>query len=285
MNANNLSWDDLRVVLAIARNGSLAGAARSLESSHATIFRRLNALERRIGIRLFFRSRKGYTPTPAGDDLSATAARIELEMLGAERRLTGQDDQLSGTIRLTTTDSLLAGPLAPALSRFSKTHPSITLEIALSNRLYDLGTRDADMAVRPGSNPDERLIGRKVGSIVQSVYASSAAQETHAWIGPDRQLGYVALERWMQASGIDARCSFRADSVLGMYHAVRAGLGKAVLSDYLAENQQPLVSLSEPIAELKTELWILTHPDVARAQRIKALRAHLVSELQAAFAR
>lgn len=285
MNANNLTWDDLRVVLAIARNGSLAGAARSLTSSHATVFRRLNALERRVGIRLFFRSRKGYTPTPAGEDLSATAARIELEMFGAERRLAGQDDQLSGTIRVTTTDSLLAGPLAQSLYNFSMMHPSISLEIALSNRLYDLGTRDADIAIRPGSNPDERLIGRKVGSICQSIYVSRTARATRTWVGPDRQLGYVALERWMQTAGFDTACTVRVDSVLGMFNAVRAELGKAVLPDYLAQDNDALVSLSEPIAELETELWILTHSDVARAERIKALRAHLSTELQKAFAR
>lgn len=284
MNANNLTWDDLRVVLAIARNGSLAGAARSLTSSHATVFRRLNALERRMGVRLFFRSRKRYSPTPAGDDLSATAARIELEMFGAERRLAGHDDQLSGIIRLTTTDSLLAGPLAPALHSFSVIHPSISIEIALSNRLYDLGTRDADIAIRPGSNPDERLIGRKVGSISQSIYVSRNARAMRTWVGPDRQLGYVALERWMQTTGFDKECTVRIDSVLGMFNAV-AEMGKAVPPDYLALNDKGLVPLGEPIAELETELWILTHPDVARAERIKALRAHLSTELQKAFAR
>ena len=125
-------------------------------------------------------------------------------MSGVERRLAGQDDQLSGTIRVTTTDSLLAGPLGPALHSFSVIHPSISFEIALSNRLYDLGTRDADVAIRPGSNPDGRLVGRKVGSISQSIYVSRTVRATRTWIGPDRQLGYVALERWMKAAEVDS---------------------------------------------------------------------------------
>lgn len=107
MNEHHLQWDDLRVVLAIAEAGTLSGAGRRLGTSHATVFRRLNAIERRLGVALFERSRTGYAATAAGEDLARVASRIQYEVLGAERRVMGRDLRLSGSIRVTTTDTLL----------------------------------------------------------------------------------------------------------------------------------------------------------------------------------
>ena len=132
-----------------ARRAPCRGQHADSSLSHATVFRRLDGIERRLGVSLFVRGRRGYTPTPAGEDMAATAARIEHEVLGAERRLVGRDLHLSGTLRVTTTDTLLPGLLAPRYwPPFGRMHPDIQLEVAVSNQLYSLTRRDADVAVR-----------------------------------------------------------------------------------------------------------------------------------------
>src|SRR5262245_42515342 len=97
-----LGWDDLRCVLEIARAGSLSGAARALGVEHSTVFRRLNAIEKRLGARLFERTRTGYVPTANGELTAAAASAMEAEALGIERRLLGADERLSGVVRLAT---------------------------------------------------------------------------------------------------------------------------------------------------------------------------------------
>ncbi|MCC5883877.1 MAG: LysR family transcriptional regulator [Halomonas sp.] len=277
MNEMVLHWDDLRVVQAIAKAGSLAGAGRGLGASHATVFRRLNAIESRLGVALFERSRSGYAPTPAGEDLAAVAERVEAEVLGAERRVVGRDMRLSGTIRVTTTDTLLVGLLSPIFAAFQRAHSDIVLEVAVSNQLFNLSQRDADVAVRPSSSPPEHLVGRRVGSIAQAVYARSDTPE--AWVGPDRHLGYAALDAWMTMNGANERCRYRVDTMLGMLAATRDGLGRAVLPCYLADVEQALVRLGEPIPELATDLWLLTHPDLRRVARIRTFMVFLAEAL------
>ncbi|MGB8713758.1 MAG: LysR substrate-binding domain-containing protein, partial [Onishia taeanensis] len=184
---------------------------------------------------------------------------------------------------VTTTDTLFAGLLAPLFADFRRMHPDIVLEVAVSNQLYNLTRRDADVAVRPASTPPEMLVGRRIGDIAQAVYGAREYHADHGaeqgceqgwhdvdWVGPDAQLGYPALEAWMQQQTVAAACRYRVDSMLGMLSAVREGAGVAVLPCYLADADSRLVRLSEPLAELTTDLWLLTHPDLRRVARIRA---------------
>ncbi|MBD3897238.1 LysR family transcriptional regulator [Halomonas sp. ML-15] len=273
-----LQWDDLRVILAITSAGSLAGGARRMGASHATLFRRLNAIEGRLGVRLFERSRTGYAATAAGEELAAAAKRVEAEVLGVERRVIGRDLRLSGVVRVTTTDTLLMGLLSPIFADFQSAHPEIVLEVAVSNQLFNLSQRDADVAVRPSATPPEHLVGRPVGRIAQAVYARAGAASDN-WVGPDRHLGYTALDSCMQANGADANCRYRVDTMLGMLAAARDGLGRAVLPCYLADSDPALTRIGEAIPELATDLWLLTHPDLRRVARIRAFMTFVAEAL------
>lgn len=281
MNEQLMPWDDLRVVLAIATAGSLAGAARRLDASHATLFRRLNAIEARLGVRLFERSRRGYTPTAAGTELAEVAERIAGEVQEVERRLAGRDLQLSGTLRVTTTDTLLMGLLSPIFADFRRAHPHIQLEVAVSNQRFDLARRDADVALRPSASPPQHLVGRRVALIEQAIYGRPGDDPAEAaWIGPDRHLGYDALATWLADAGLEERCHYRIDTLLGMLAAARDGLGCAVLPCYLADAEPALRRLSEPIPALATELWLLTHPDLRRVARIRAFMEFVAAALE-----
>lgn len=152
--------------------------------------------------------------------------------------------------------------------------------MAVSNQLFNLSQRDADVAVRPSQAPPEHLVGRRVGSIAQAVYAC-ADNHSDAWVGADRYLGYAALDAWMVNNGADERCRYRVDTMFGMLAAARDGIGRAVLPCYLADAEPALTRLGEPIPELATDLWLLTHPDLRRVARIRAFIAFLAEAIGA----
>lgn len=279
MNEQRIRWDDLQIVSAIADTGTLSGAGRRLGISHATVFRRLTSMEARLGVALFERSRTGYTPSAAGEDLFAVATKVQADITGAERRLAGQDLRLSGTIRVTTTDTLFAGLLAPPFETFRADYPDVELEVVISNQVHSLSKREADIAIRPTARPPETLVGRRVGVIRQAVYGQRRhwqgtpftldAWTEPPWIGPDNHMGNHALETWMAQHGLDQRCHYRVDSMLGMQTATRSGTALSVLPRYLGDADPELVRLSDPIEELDVPLWMLTHPDLKRVKRIR----------------
>lgn len=275
---DSLGWEELRLTLAIVRSGSLAGAARALGVSHATIFRRLESLEKRIGVRLFERARGGYTPTPAGEDMAAAGARMEQEVLGVERRVVGRDLRPSGTVRLTTTDTLFEGLIAPMLGRCRAEYPRIALEVAISNETFNLSRRDADMAIRPIAEPPEAVIAHRLGCVALAVYGAREADADAAlpWIGLDDSVSFPALRTWMQARGAYTRCDYRLDTMQAIQAALRHSDARAVLPCYLGDADPTLVRIGAPIAALATDLWLLIHPDLRRVARMRAVRDLLI---------
>lgn len=265
-------WEDYRYVLAIAETGSLSGAARALGVNHATVYRRLEKLESRFGERLFAREAGGYSVTPAGAMIAERAAQMRDVVADAERQLLGRSDALIGTLRLTTTDVLLSAVM-PVMASFRRSYPGLILEISTSSECHNLTRRDADIALRPTFVPPEHWVGKPLGTISQAVYTAASAimcDET-PWVGPDAAMGYRTLERWMKSEKLDERVGFRADSTLGMASAIRAGVGQGVLPCYLADTLAGLERVGDPIPELATPLWLLTHPDMRRAASVRAL--------------
>ena len=275
---NRLNWDDLRLVLAISSAGTLSGAGRALGVSHATVFRRLGEIEDRMGVKLFERSRRGYAATLAGEEMAAAARRVESEVLDVERRVAGRDLRPAGTVRVTTTDTLLLGLLSPIFAEFREAYNEIDLEVAVSNDLFSLSRREADVAIRPSSVLPEPLVGHKIGVISQAIYgnrkqvagmADIADLRSAAWVGPDETMAYRPLERWMRERGLADAIRYRVNTVLGLFAAVRDGAGLAALPCYLADDDEELVRLGEPVPDLSTDIWLLTHPDLRKAVRIR----------------
>jgi DNA-binding transcriptional LysR family regulator len=200
-----LEWSDLRLVLAVAQEGSLSGAARTLGVRHSTVFRRLGVIEQKLGVRLFERFRDGYSPTSAGDAAASVAARIAEDVLSLERRLSGQDLRPSGIVRITTTDTV-GGLLTRHLSALRAAHPEIGLEIAISNVMANLTRREADIAIRPTPEPPETLVGRRIADIAHAIYGSpdylnrSENKDlfAHEWFGLDDALVGTAIGTWLQ---------------------------------------------------------------------------------------
>ncbi|WP_050626940.1 LysR family transcriptional regulator [Bradyrhizobium viridifuturi] len=282
-----LDWNDLRLVLAVAREGSLSGAARRLGVTHSTVFRRLGAIETAIGTRLFERFRDGYAPTPAGETAAVSAARLEDEVLALERQLAGQDLRPSGPVRITTTDTLGA-VLMRHLPGMRRAHPEIQPEIIVSNAMANLTRREADIAIRPTPAPSELLVGRRIADIAHAVYGSRAYLarrddkdlSAHDWIGLDDALAGTVIAGWMREHLRAARVACRVDALPALRDAAAAGMGLALLPCYVGDLAPALRRLApKPLAEPRSALWLLTHDDLRRTARIRATLDFLAKAL------
>lgn len=287
----NADWDDLRVFLAVSRGGSLAAAARALQINHSTVLRRLNKLEEDLGTRLFTRDLSGYAMTAAGELLADQLDGVGDQIDAAQRQLAGRDADLSGALRVTTTDTIAYGLLMPLLADFRTLHPRIELQVAIHNTFLNLTRREADIAIRPASAPPEHLVGRRAGRLQTAPYASrdylarmdapaSVDWAGHWWVLPDDSLTHLAQARWALAHVPADRCAVRADSLVAMAHAVRQGIGAGMLLCMLGDADPSLVRLADPHPTLDTPLWLLTHPDLRHSARVRAFNDFVIDALR-----
>ncbi len=287
-----MNWDDYRYFLAVAATGSLSAAARRLGQSHSTVLRRLDKLETVLDARLFERFQNGYVLTAAGDELLALLAPLDDGMNDVARQMSGRNAALQGTIRVTTTDTLLEALLLPALAEFRRHHPGIALQVTVNNSFLNLTRREADVAIRPSNTPPDRLAGRKLGTVRTAPYASRAYLDRiegggpqgddwakHDWVAPDDALAHLAQARWLREHVPAERTALSVDSLVGMTAAVAAGLGAGMLLCLLADTRPDLVQLAPPVPALDTDVWVLTHPDLRRVNRIRTFTEFLYTRL------
>lgn len=285
---HNLPWTDLQHVLAVAEHGSLASAARALGVNHTTVLRRIRALERRLGVRLFDHLRTGYALTTAGEELAAAARQMQDTAHAIERRLFGKDLQITGTVRVTTTDTLAVTLMPAALARLQGAHPEIRLELTTTTALANLSKRDADVAVRPTVQPPAHLVGRRVAEVAFAIYGAPAYfarmpakrdLARHAWLAPDDSLASTTIARWMSRELAGIRPVLRADTLTALAHAAIAGHGIVALPCYLGDSLRGLRRARGVTAEMKAQLWVLTHEDLRSAARIRAVTDGLFDAL------
>lgn len=276
----HIGWDDLRTLLAVAEQGSLAAAARSLGVNASTVFRRVKEFEEAHGLRLFDRLASGYQLTPGGEELLAAAREMKAVVSELERKLAGQDLRPEGELRVTTTDTLLHVVLPAILQRFRAAHPGIVLTVSGANTMANLAERDADVALRPTQQPPENLVGRRVCGIAYGLYGVPGSMREGPWVGPDASLAGSSVGRWMQAHVAPGAVALRTDSLLSLRQAARAGIGCAVLPCYLGDRTPGLVRLQpQPLEGLETSLWLLTHPDLRRTARVRSFTAFVADAL------
>ncbi len=160
--APSISWDDFRLVKAVADARSLVGAAEHLGLNHSTVFRRLGALEAQLGTKLFERSRTGYAATAAGEEMMTLAASMDQDITDFERKIAGRDVKPAGDLRVTTNDAFITHLLTPPFASFCRAFPDIRLEVIIGNQSLNLSKRDADVAIRATAKPSEALVGRRM---------------------------------------------------------------------------------------------------------------------------
>lgn len=288
-----MNWNDIPIALAVAKHGSLSGAAQALGKNHSTVFRRLAALEQDLGVRLFDRLPTGYTATATGSELLAHAERAADAVDDLARAALGRDDRPAGDVRLTTNANLAADHVAPILARLATTHPDLRVEVIVSDSEYDLTRREADLALRATRAPPEHLVGRKVGDYQWHVVGTEAyfAQQgrphrledldTHRFIGPAPALAGLPALRWLTEHIGRDQVATSANSFTSMAAMAKAGLGLAVLpSDQVDPALQRVLRVPLRPAQCGA-LWLLNHPDLREVARIRAVSDALYNDLRA----
>ena len=286
---HKINWQDLHYILVVSRLGSVSAAARELGVTHSTVLRRINQMEERQGLQLFDRLRTGYVLSQEGKHLLQAAQSIEETVTGLERRIAGAELQLEGTIRVTTTDSVLLSVCGAHIAKFQETYPDITIELTITASILSLSRRDADVAIRPSRFEPERLIGERVSDFHFAQYAGADywAANAHkpmsqqAWLAPNESLAGSPAGRWMRAEAPDAKIVMLADSFLALGDAARRNLGVALLPCAQGDPTPDLLRISEPLTAYTTGIWVLTHRDLLRAPRISAFYSFMVDALRA----
>jgi DNA-binding transcriptional LysR family regulator len=237
-----VSWDDLRLFLAVARQRSLLAAGRELGIATSTLSRRMTRLEAEVGRKLLERRPDGIRLTDAGESLAETANRMSVDLSSSLRRLPGGAKTLSGTIRVTSGDGF-SDIVAEAVAAFSSMHPEVRFEIATDAQTVDLARGAADLAVRTLHRRESSLSYRLVGTLRYGLYASPAYARrnglpsstgelaSHPCIGFSPPLHRVAMMRWFTSRGVK-RFAIRTNTYRAYFASVRSGAGIGALPDY-----------------------------------------------------
>ncbi len=290
-----MNWDNARFFLAIARTGTLRAAAAQLNVDQATVGRRLAALEEALSARLFLRTPTLYVMTPAGEALREPAETMERAALQIERRVMGLDDQLCGTIRIATTDSLGKRFVIPALARLRRTHPGIDVVCVTSQSVANLTRREADLAIRTVRPEAPDLVVRRLGQLESGIYASRAylaargePAEGTAFDGHDLVMYQqpVVPSMWDSLCGEPTsrgRVMFQTSSTMMLVEATIAGLGVAELPRFRADTEPELVRLMPKRGD-RFDIWLVAHTDLYKTARVQALIGAVVGEFAPADA-
>ncbi|WP_052262014.1 LysR family transcriptional regulator [Leisingera sp. ANG-M1] len=287
MNAQTLDWSDIPFVLAVCEAGSLSGAARQLGVNHSTVFRRIEGVEARLGVRLFERLSHGYVMTAAGEHFYRSGLQLRDGMNGIQRELGGQDLRLEGVLTVTTTDSLLY-TLSPVFVAFQNRFPDVELRLLSGTRPLDLMQRDADIALRPTRNPPEHWIGRNLAQLSFAAYAHKDFLETcldlpeaeKRWIRMNDSANQSAMSQMTTELKPTMAPVTLTNTLMGVFELVRAGLGIAVLPGYLGETCPELIRVHEPQEKYNSSLWMLAHPDIRRSARVHAFFEFAAAEFR-----
>lgn len=285
---HRMDWDDLRYVLAVARQGNLSRAASSLGVTRTTVGRRLRAIESDLGVRLFDRTPDGFAPTAAGLDIREVAESIEVDVLSLEGRVLGRDVQLKGKLRVSTVDIQLAC-FHEAFSSFVSRYPGVALTLTTSNEAVSLTRREADVALRVTRRPPEHLVGRKVSDVRYAVYGNTALvdrigpdapYDAFPWLHLDEHMNPRWLNGWLARNAPGAAVAMRLDSGTSIRQAIHAGIGVHLLPSYDGDADPNLARVG-PLHDDGHALWLLTLPELKATSRVRAFIDHMVEALRA----
>lgn len=285
--ARTLAWDDFRLIQAVAETRNLPAAAARLGVNHSTVFRRLRQVEAALGTPLFERHRAGYTLTAAGEEVAALAMRVDQDITDVTRRLAGREPDPTGELRVATSDSLLAHLLLPMLARFRARCPGVRLDLATGNAALNLSRRDADVAIRATDTPPDTLVGRRAARIAWAPYGRAADDHPAdpaagaVWVSLADEMAALEAVRFIRRHVPPERVACKVNSVLGLAEAVAAGLGVGHLPCFVGDAMPALRRLGPTEPAMATDLWLLTHPDLRRAPRVRVLLDFLAEEIAA----
>ncbi|MGB4115518.1 MAG: LysR family transcriptional regulator [Polaromonas sp.] len=288
---NNFDWTLVRSFLAALDQGSLLGAARALNSSQPTIGRHITELESQLGVVLFERGGRGLKPLAMALRLAESARAMEAGAHQMQRNLSSLDDAVSGTVRITASQTVACALLPPLLSRLRQQLPGIQIELVSSNQVSNLLRREADIAVRMVQPDQASLVAKRIGKMAIGAYAHRSYLQragtpkeppellAHALIGSDKNEDIL---RGFAAMGYPVKrehFSFRSDDLMAHWHAVRSGLGIGFIADYLARTDADVVAVLPGLKIPALPVWLTVHREIRTSKRIRAVYDFLADNI------
>lgn len=273
-------WDDLRHFAAFARDGSLSAAARRLGVDHATVARRIQALEAALGMKLVDRRPRAHVLTTAGLRIAERAQRMEDEAFAVARAVRALNAEPTGIVSVSAPPAMSNAVIAPRLMELQQRHPGIRVHLIGEKRTASLARREADLAVRLSRPEEAALVARKVGTIGFGVYGSpgylaARPRDARGFIAYDESQDELPQQRWLAATAGGRPVVLRASELESQRTAARTGLGLAVLPHFLAGDDPGLVCVDEEGVPAPREIWLAVHRDLRRAPPVRAVMAFL----------
>lgn len=287
-----MEWGDLRVFLQVARAGQIAGASRSLELNHSTISRRIARLEERMGVLLFDRAGRRLHLTDAGARLLAAAEKLESLIIRDVLSLGEAKPDITGRVRIGTSEGFGAHYLAPQLPRFTAAYPGLEIELLALPRTYSLGMREADLAITMDRPQSGDIRFKKLSGYALAVYASSRyldrrgrpdkveALRDHDWCGYINDLLFTDELDMMSFGDVSITPAFRTTSVTAQLEAVKSGDLMSILPCYMADPEGDLERVLPQEISLERTYWLSVHGDLATSPRVRAVMAEIENWVQ-----
>ncbi|MFJ2684955.1 LysR family transcriptional regulator [Pseudomonas sp. NPDC087342] len=284
-----MNWDDARVFLAVCRESTLRGAARVLGVDQATVGRRVTALEKSLSATLFLRTSEGYALTAVGEAALQAVEKMEVSALDLQRQIQGLDDRLTGTVRVSTTDSLAIDFLIPAIARLHDKHPDVQVQLDASTQMISLAKREADIAVRNARPDNPDLIARRIARWPVGLFASQGYVDAHgvpepgsAFEGHDLVVyqPYLAGNKEMTLVSeplTRGRIVSSLGSGLLVRRSIAAGIGVGEIPVYMGERDGLVRLWPERTRPAPYDVWLVTHADLRHTARVRAVIDEIVA--------
>jgi DNA-binding transcriptional LysR family regulator len=278
-----VDWRDLHFLAALARLGSLSAAARELGVDHATVGRRVAALERDLSLRLVDRLPRRSPLTAEGAEIAALAGEMERSAQAIERRARGLAVSPSASVRVSAPPAVAARLIAPRVAEFLRAHPSVSLALIGASHNAALDRGEADVAVRLSRPTENDLLIRRIGVMRFALYATpqlaAAPPERWVFIGYDAALDHVPQQVWLRSILAGRPLAFQASDLFGQAEAARAGLGVVVLPRFMGDGDRALTRLPAGSAPPDRDIWLVTYPDLKRSPAIRAVMDFLAEAI------
>lgn len=284
------AWDEIRTAFHVARLGTVSGAAEALGVHHATVIRHIDALEGRLGAKLFQRHARGYTATEAGQDLLQVAQATDDQFTQLAGRLRGQGETVSGELVVTSLPSL-SPLLAPVIAEFQRDHPGLITRFLTDNRVFRLEYGEAHVAIRAGSVPQEpdnvvqHFISQDVALFGTAEYLQKSPPPEndedllrHRFIGFDTPKPKAPYYKWMAETIPSDQVVFRATDARAVKYAILAGVGLGFVPTWEADQHPELIEVVPRRDEWSANLWLVTHVDLHRTAKVQAILTHLKAQ-------
>lgn len=291
--SERVMWDDLKVFLTVCEHKTVRRASAVLGLNPSTVSRRIAGLETILSTQLFERHPTGLRLTQAGEEVEELCGRLDRGVQDLKRRVAGHDQRIEGTLRVTSAE-VIAQAVCGFLAGFQSKHPAVTLDLHLSDQMASLERHEADVAIRVAEHPPENLFGKKVGYAGVGLFASKSYVKkwgcdpfdpAHRFIEWPSALSHKPAFAWYAERARNGRVSARIFSASAAFTALRADLGMSVLGLAQAVDQPDLVLIERLPASCATPIWLLTHADLRKAARVRALMDHLSAEFKRSGAR